>query len=252
LTEAGMGIATGDFDGNGLCDIYVTNFDDESNTLYSNDGEGFFSDSTAMSGLDAASRLPVGFGTVAADFDGDGDLDLAVVNGHIIDNIHLYNDSKSWAQKALLFENKGRGLFRNASEQSGDFAAEARVGRGLYTGDFDEDGDLDLLQTENNGPARIFIKHGANPEAIFLHGLPHGTQVTFQLKGKSSALRQAGSQVSYFGACAPAVRYPNASSLLSLSVRRPGDTGPASFRGPFAPGHFEANVKAGVVHLTSR
>jgi enediyne biosynthesis protein E4 len=237
LTEAGMGIAIADFDDNGLADIFVTNFDDESNTLYQNDGDGFFTDTTSGAGLDAASRQPVGFGTVALDVDDDGDLDLAVVNGHIIDNIHLYNDGKRWAQHALLFENVGGGHFRNASESSGDFAREARVGRGLYTGDFDEDGDLDLLATENNGPARIFLKQGAAPGAVFLHGLQVGTQVRFTLAGSGVRHREAGPQISYFGACSPAMRI-GAGEISELDVMRPGMEPARCSSIAIKPGHY--------------
>ncbi|MFT7670840.1 MAG: hypothetical protein ACI8X5_003553 [Planctomycetota bacterium] len=221
LTEAGMGIASGDFDGNGLIDIYVTNFDDESNTFYKNDGDGFFTDTTATSGLEAASRMPVGFGTIACDLDGDGDLDLAVANGHIIDNIHLYNDAKTWAQKTLLFKNDGRGHFSDVSSQAGDFGAKAFVGRGLYAGDIDRDGDLDLILTENNGQARIFRNESASQECIELWGLPQGARVVFKLADGSSAVREAGPATSYFGASGSEARYCG-NQVIAIKVSPPG------------------------------
>ena len=221
MTEAGMGLATGDLDQDGDVDLYVTNFDDESNTFYRNDGEGFFTDVTDSSGLEATSRLPVGFGTVAADLDDDGDLDIAVANGHIIDNIHLYNDSKTWAQRPLLFEGLGGGRFRDASAQSGDLCASEFVGRGLYTGDLDEDGDLDLLLTENDGPARVFLNEGSAPQAIEIHGLPYGTQVVFELEDGERVLREAGPQTSYYGACAPAARF-GARGARRMALTFPG------------------------------
>mgnify|MGYP002631046584 CR=1 FL=1 len=261
LTEAGMGIAIADFDGDGLSDIFVTNFDDESNTLYRNDGEGLFTDATAGAGLDAPSRLPVGFGTAAWDADDDGDMDLAVVNGHIIDNIQLYHDGKSWAQNALFFENTGAGHFRNASAQSADFAKEARVGRGLYTGDFDEDGDLDLLTTENNGPARIFFKSGAAPNAVFLHGLPVGTQVRFQIEqddleagelaNGAGRLREAGPQISYFGACSPSVRL-GIGQVTALEVRIPGQAPARASQLTVAPGHYQVTTRGAQLSLSPR
>jgi hypothetical protein len=221
MTEAGMGLATGDLDGDGDLDLYVTNFDDESNTFYRNDGEGFFSDATDAAGLEAASRLPVGFGTLAADLDDDGDLDLAVVNGHIIDNIQLYNDGKTWAQRPLLFENQGSGRFRDAGAESGELCATPRVGRGLYAGDLDEDGDVDLVLTENNGPARVFLNEGAAPQALELFGLPPGTRVEFVLVDGARALREAGPQTSYFGACVPSVRY-GAGGVCGFEALLPG------------------------------
>ena len=153
LTEAGMGLASGDFDLDGDLDLYVTNFDDESNTLYRNEGDLIFTDVTARSGLDAPTRMEVGFGTVAADFDSDGDLDLAVTNGHIIDNIKLYHDGKAHAQRALMLQNTG-GSFESVSV--GAFGELYRVGRCLLAADLDADGDLDLVETACGGEARIY------------------------------------------------------------------------------------------------
>jgi hypothetical protein len=153
-----MGLASGDFDSDGDLDLYVTNFDDESNTLYRNEGGLIFTDVTARWGLDAPTRMPVGFGTVACDLDSDGDLDLAVTNGHIIDNIELYHDGKTHAQRALLLENTG-GAFRSVA--AGDFGATPRVGRCLLVGDLDSDGDLDLIETACGGAAKIYRNDSA-------------------------------------------------------------------------------------------
>jgi hypothetical protein len=251
MTEAGMGLATGDLDGDGDIDLFVTNFDDESNTLYRNDGEGFFTDVTDSTGLEAPSRLPVGFGTVAADLDDDGDLDLAVANGHIIDNIQLYNDGKSWAQRPLLFEALGGGRFRDASEDSGDLCSLEIVGRGLYTGDLDEDGDLDLLLTENDGPARLFFNAGAAPQAIELHGLPYGTQVEFELADGERALREAGPQTSYYGASAPVARF-GSGGVVALELRPLGQA-PMRWIAPAdqpLSGRWRVQIEGGECELT--
>ncbi|MED5330161.1 MAG: VCBS repeat-containing protein [Planctomycetota bacterium] len=208
LTEAGMGLAAGDVDGDLDLDLFVTNFDDESNTLYRNDGDGFFTDVTLASGLEAPSRLPVGFGAVFADFDLDGDLDLAVANGHIINNIHLYHDGKTHAQRAQIFENDGHGLFREVSEQAGDLSQDPTVGRGLYGGDVDNDGDIDLLLLSCDGKAKLFENQQAKTNAtiwITLQGLPQGTSVTFTLADGTNLQRQAGFQPSYYGGSLPDV-----------------------------------------------
>lgn len=242
LTEAGMGLATGDVDGDGLVDLFVTNFDDESNTLYHNDGEGMFSDVTAASGLEASSRLPVGFGTVLEDLDDDGALDLAVANGHIIHNIELYHDGKRWAQRPLLFRGDGSGRFVDASASSGDLCKTPRVGRGLYAGDLDGDGDLDLVLTECDGPARIFENQGAAPGAVQIEGLPRGTAVTFLLEDGRSVLREVGPWPSYFGSSAPGVRWSGA-PIRAVSVERLGSGEVASYTSPLAAGTWRARLE---------
>jgi hypothetical protein len=198
-TEAGMGIATGDVDGDGRLDLFVTNFDDESNTLYVGEGEGLFRDRTAAAGLEAASRLPVGFGAVLADFDHDGDLDLAVANGHIVDNIHLYHDGKTHAQRTQLFENDGSGHFRELVEEGGDLTRGTWVGRGLYAGDLDGDGDLDLVLTQCGGPARLYENVRARTPGFRVLGPPAGSRVEVRTKDGRVLVRESGPQVSYFG-----------------------------------------------------
>jgi enediyne biosynthesis protein E4 len=249
LTEAGMGLATGDLDGDGRIDIYVTNFDDESNTLYHNDGDGMFTDITASAGLEAPSRLPVGFGVIAADLDGDLDLDLAVANGHIIDNIQLYNDGKSWAQEALLFQNDGRGHFRDVSSESGALAQTPRVGRGLYAGDLDMDGDLDLVTTENNGRLRVLRNDGPGENPVVLHGLPPQSLVRFHLASGQVLTREVGPQVSYLGATSAIARC-NSSEVNKIEITTPGGL-TSVHPTPVSPGRYRAGLKAGALSLQS-
>ena len=198
-TEAGMGLAVGDVDGDLREDLFVTNFDNESNTLYRNLGDGRFGDWTAPAGLEAASRLPVGFGTALVDLDHDADLDLVVANGHIIDNIHLYHDGKTHAQPVQAFENDGAGRFRELGPDELGPLAAARVGRGLYPGDLDGDGDLDLVLTECGGPARLFENVRARTPGLLLDGLPDGARVRIRLRDGRELARRALAPVSYFG-----------------------------------------------------
>ena len=131
-SEASMGIARGDLDGDLRPEIFLTHLDQETNTLYQPSGEATWRDATRASGL-AAPGLPwVGFGTVFFDADLDGDLDIAVVNGHIIDNIELFDASRSHRQPAQLFENDGKGRFRERSETLGLYqpARRSRPGGG--------------------------------------------------------------------------------------------------------------------------
>jgi enediyne biosynthesis protein E4 len=143
--QAGMGVDCGDVDGNGFPEIFVTNFSEELNTLYENRGDGIFEDVSVKAGL-GSGFLPLGFGTKMFDFDNDGDLDIHVTNGHVIDNVKLYQPNLTYAQKDLLYENVG-GRFRDVSERGGPPLHTERVGRGLAVADFDNDGDLDVVIT---------------------------------------------------------------------------------------------------------
>ncbi len=157
-TEAGMGVAAGDLDGDGRPDLFVTNLDFETNTFYRNLGGGLFEDATVASGLAGPSITRVGFGVTALDADNDGDLDLFVANGHILDNIALVNPTLSFAQRDQFFENDGAGRFTEVPESTaGSWSAVATVGRAAAAGDVDNDGDLDLLVTACNGPARLLL-----------------------------------------------------------------------------------------------
>ncbi|MCS6805482.1 MAG: CRTAC1 family protein [Acidobacteriota bacterium] len=154
-TTAGMGIDAGDYNGDGFFDLFITNLDFETNTLYHSLGDGSFEDRTDTTGLAAPSLTRVGFGTNFFDFDNDGDVDLFVANGHIIDNIARQNPSLSYEQPAQLYENLGRGPFADISARAGAFFRTPWVGRGAAFGDVDNDGDVDILQTNNNQRALL-------------------------------------------------------------------------------------------------
>jgi hypothetical protein len=153
--RAGMGVDIGDLDNTGKAGIVITNFDNEMIGLYLSNGKGF--DDVAMqTGLGPASRNTLGFGCVLFDADLDGRLDLAVANGHIDDTVRNIRGNVGYAQPPQLFLNDGNAKFHDvAAELGGDFA-QPKVGRGLAVGDFDRDGDLDLLLTTNNGPAYLY------------------------------------------------------------------------------------------------
>ncbi len=140
--QAGMGVDCGDYDENGYPDLFVTNFADELNTLYENRGGGAFEDVTTRAGLGSGFG-PLGFGTKMFDIDNDGDLDLHVTNGHVVDNVKLYQPNQAYAQKDLLYENLG-GKFLDVTAESGPALQAERVGRGLAVADFDNDGHLDV------------------------------------------------------------------------------------------------------------
>ncbi|MEY2744963.1 MAG: hypothetical protein RL112_5 [Planctomycetota bacterium] len=221
-TEASMGVATGDMDGDRDIDLYVTGFDDESDTFYENLGEALFDDRTHASGLEHPTRLPVGFGCVLVDPDGDGDLDLVVANGHILDNIHLYHDGQSFAQPMLCFERDGGG-WKDRSAREGELCGAAWVGRCLVSGDLDGDGDEDLVLTENGGPARVFLRRGSEARMLAVRGLPRGTRVELERDDGVVLARDAHPQPSYFGACEETPRFGlGAARAVRLRLRVPG------------------------------
>jgi hypothetical protein len=153
--RAGMGADFGDVDGDGDLDLFVTNHELETHTLFRNMGQGLFSEVTAEAGLSTPTLPFVGFGTAFFDVDNDGDLDLATANGHVVERPELVRPGARAAQRKLLFVNDGRGRMREVGGQAGPGFAGERVGRSLATGDIDNDGDLDLLVTNNGGDVEL-------------------------------------------------------------------------------------------------
>ncbi len=157
--EASMGLVVGDFNGDGAEDIFMSHLSRETNTLYLNDGTGLFTDSTRDSGLGMASWEYTGFGVSLADFDRDGWLDLFVANGavRILEEQSRRGDVYPIHQPNILFRNLGGGRFEEISAQAGELFALSEVGRGVATGDVDEDGDPDILLSNSAGPARLMV-----------------------------------------------------------------------------------------------
>ena len=162
-SEAGMGVDFGDYDNDGDFDLFVANFSYETNTLYRNEG-GFFKDATAAAGLADPSHRFLGFGTNFLDYDNDGDLDLYVANGHVQDKIALFQSGVEYMQEHQLFRNDGGGGYAEASSISGEWFLHKQISRGAAFGDYDGDGDVDVLVTNCGGEARLVRNDGGNRE----------------------------------------------------------------------------------------
>jgi hypothetical protein len=165
---AGMGTDMGDMDGDGLLDIFVTNLSEQTHSLYRNLGKGLFDNVTFPSGIGKATLPFVGFGTAFFDYDNDMDLDLAVVNGDVIDNIDDLKDQRSYKQLNLLLQNDGTGKFKEIGAVSGPGFALKKASRALAVGDIDNDGDLDLLIANAGDTADLLRNDGGNRENSLL------------------------------------------------------------------------------------
>lgn len=211
-TEGSSGVDAGDVDGDGRMDLFTVHLDGETNTLYRQEEElGFFSDCSQKAGLAVASVPFVGFGTNLFDCDNDGDLDIFVANGHIVDNIGLYRPGEKAGQANLLFQNNGAGRFSDVSRSSGDYFLRETVSRGSAVGDLDNDGDLDLVVCQSNGPPALLRNDGGE----------RNHSVLFHLTGSRSNRAGIGARVTIeVGEVERTAEVRSGSSYLSQSDLR--------------------------------
>ncbi|HEX5887282.1 MAG TPA: CRTAC1 family protein, partial [Pyrinomonadaceae bacterium] len=162
--EAGMGVDAADFDGNGTDDIFITHLMDETNTLYVNLGEALFEDRTRESGLGMPGRRFTGFGTFFFDYDNDGWLDIFAANGavQLLPDLVRRKDPFPLGQPDQLFRNTGKSGFVEVVDEVGPEFQLLEVGRGAAFGDVDNDGDMDVLVSNNNGPVRLYLNQVGN------------------------------------------------------------------------------------------
>jgi len=160
VARAGMGTDAADYDGSGRQSLIIGNFSNEMMALYSNEGNGLFIDEAPTSTIGKASLLRLTFSCFFFDFDLDGLPDIFAGNGHVADDINTVQPTITYAQPPHLFRNLGNKKFDEVSTRVGAAFAKAAVARGAAYGDFDNDGDLDVVVTANNGPARLFRNDG--------------------------------------------------------------------------------------------
>jgi len=184
--QGSMGVAVGAYDNGPHFSLFVTNFSEEHNALYHNDGD-HFTDQSFRSNTAAVSLPYVGWGTAFFDYDNDGLLDLVAVNGHVYPQFDdaRRGASAGYRQRALLFHNQGKGLFEEVGARHGGAIMEERVSRGLAAGDLDNDGRLDLVINDLDGVPRVL--HNELPDA--------GHWLEVQLRGRAPNTNAIGATV---------------------------------------------------------
>jgi enediyne biosynthesis protein E4 len=165
--ESGMGIDAADATGQGRMDFFICHMDNQPNRFYANNGDGTFTDRTLSSGLGFTSISNTSYAARFVDWDNDGNRDLIVVNGSMLDNITLYHPGSAYAESKKLYRNVGKGQFVDATATQGASFLAPRVGRGLAVGDYDNDGAMDFLQS-NNGEAAQLYRNSGNPQNHWL------------------------------------------------------------------------------------
>jgi hypothetical protein len=227
VARSGMGVDAADVDGDGWQDLFVANIDFEFFSLYRNGRDMTFTDEPGE--IAQATQLLSGWGLKFFDYDNDGDTDLFLVNGHPEDSVEMRSSRVKYKEPLLLFENTGK-RFLNVSAQSGAVFAKAMSGRGMSVGDFDNDGDLDVLISNNGEPPVLLRNQGGNRnnwlglqlEATKSNPAAVGAIITWQAGGvKRSRLKTAGG--SYLASHDPreVLGIGRAAKIDSLEIRWP-------------------------------
>jgi enediyne biosynthesis protein E4 len=184
--RSGMGVDAADYDQDGRIDLFEANVDHEMYSLYHNDGNEAFSDVANPTGIGAVTRMLSGWGLKFFDYDNDGDLDLLLCNGHPDDAVDKRVEGVKFLEPSLLFHNTGKG-FENVSQQSGPIFSKPLSGRGLALGDFDNDGSVDVLVTQNNA-APVLLRNNLGRQNHWLG---------VRLVGTKANVDAIGAKISY-------------------------------------------------------
>jgi hypothetical protein len=205
--QSGMGVAVADYDANGLFDIFVTNFAGDTNTLYQNLGKLLFADATSMSGMGEISLPYLGWGTGLEDLDNDGWPDIFIANGHVYPQVDALDAGQRYSQRKEIYRNLGNGKFREVAREIGGDVLIPKSSRGAAFGDFDNDGDIDVLVINLNDRPSLYRNDGGNRNhwiTLRLEGTRSnrdaiGARVELQAGGKTQIqeVRSGGSYLSH-------------------------------------------------------
>ncbi|MEK7283698.1 MAG: CRTAC1 family protein [Acidobacteriota bacterium] len=227
--QASMGVAIGDATGDGALDIFTTNFSEDFSTIYRGLGGGLFEDASEETGIGPATFLPMSWGAAFADFDNDSDLDLVVANGHIYPQIDRHPEIVgTFRQRNLLLENRG-GRFVDVTAQAGPGFEAVESSRGLAVGDYDNDGDLDILMTNLDAPPDLLRNEGEAGSWLEVAcevpggtAIPIGTTVTVTAGGGTQR-RDIASGDSYLSSHDPRLHFGlgDAATVETIDVRWP-------------------------------
>ncbi|HZO89886.1 MAG TPA: CRTAC1 family protein [Chthonomonadaceae bacterium] len=227
---AAMGADWADYDRDGRLDLAVSGFSDESYTLYRAVGRGFFEQTSDETGLSGPTYKPLGFGDKWIDLDNDGWPDLIFVNGHVYDNVHDIDPLSTFRQPMMLFHNERGRQFTDLVPQMGGEVATPILGRGLATGDFDNDGRMDFLAVDYEGQPLLFHNVSQTPNhwiTLDLRGsspnrFAYGAQVVARA-GKDQWVGQVSPASSYLSSSDPRIHFGlgQTATLDSLTIRWP-------------------------------
>jgi len=209
--KAGMGIDAADVNRDGIPDVVVTNFNDQYHSLFIGSASFPYQDQTIASHLAQFSKADVGWGTKFLDYDNDGNPDLIIANGHINQSIELMRGDVKYQQPPLLLHNEGQGVLRNAAQEGGPAFSSGYISRGLAVGDFDNDGDPDVVITRLNGTP-LLLRNNVGQDSDW---------VGFELQGTKSNRDAIGAKITVTAGTRHLVRWiVSGSSYISSSDKR--------------------------------